>query len=86
MAQHPSAEKRHRQSLKQSERNKHWKTRARKAIRQVRASAASGAAETAQQFKEAEQLLRRAASKGVFHTKTVSRTVSRLHKLVQRSS
>jgi small subunit ribosomal protein S20 len=81
MAHHPSAEKRHRQSLKQRDRNKHWKTRVRNAVRSVRAASESekGAGE---ELKEAERLLRKAASKGVMHRKTVSRTVSRLHRLV----
>ena len=35
-------------------------------------------------FRSAERLLRRAGSKGVFHHKTVDRTVSRLQRLVQR--
>ena len=35
-----------------------------------------------EELKEAERLLRKAASKGVMHQKTVSRTVSRLHRLV----
>jgi small subunit ribosomal protein S20 len=82
MAHHRSAEKRHRQSLKLRERNKHWKTRVRKAVRSVRA--ASGSKEGAgEELKEAERLLRKAASKGVMHRKTVSRTVSRLHRLAR---
>jgi small subunit ribosomal protein S20 len=81
MAQHRSAEKRHRQSLKQSARNKSWKTGVRNAIRRVRAGAAGGAQGIEEPLREAERLLRKAASKGVFHKKTVSRTISRLHKL-----
>ena len=81
MAHHKSAEKRHRQSLKREKRNKHWKSRVRKAIRRVRAGSAAGAEEL---FREAERLLRKAASKGVMHARTASRTVSRLHRVAHK--
>jgi small subunit ribosomal protein S20 len=86
MAHHRSAEKRYRQSLKRRERNKAWKTRVRKAVRRVQASATAGKEDVAQQFREAERLLRKAGSKGVFHARTVSRTISRLHRAVHRPS
>ena len=85
MATHSSAEKRNRQSIRRAARNKHWKTRVRNAIRAVRASAESGSEDRVQEFRDAEKLLRKAASKGVFRNKTVSRTVSRLHRLVERA-
>jgi small subunit ribosomal protein S20 len=84
MAHHKSAEKRRRQSLKREKRNKHWKTRVRKAVRQVRASGAPDAEGGPEQFRAAEQLLRKAASKGVMHARTVSRTVSRLHRVAHK--
>jgi small subunit ribosomal protein S20 len=84
MADHPSAKKRHRQSLKRRARNKHTKSTVRGAIRSVRSTVAAGGDAT-DGLTEAERLLRRAGSKGVFHKKTVSRTVSRLTRLVQRS-
>ena len=85
MAHHRSAEKRHRQSVKRRARSKYWKTRVRNAVRRVQASAAGGEKDVEAQFREAEQLLRKAASKGVFHKATVSRTVSRLHRLIHPS-
>ncbi len=84
MADHPSAQKRHRQSLKRQARNRHAKSTVRGAIRSVRSTVAEGGDAQAE-LAEAERLLRRAGSKGVFHKKTVSRTVSRLTKLAQRS-
>ncbi len=84
MAHHRSAEKRHRQSLKRRARNRHWKTRVRKAVIRVREAAASAADDRLERFREAEKLLRRAETKGVFPQKTVSRTVSRLHRLISR--
>ncbi len=84
MANHPSAKKRHRQSLKRQERNKHTRSTVRNAIRAVKAAPAEEGA--AEKLAHAEQLLRRAQTKGVFHGKTVSRTISRLTRLVQRST
>jgi len=84
MANHPSAKKRHRQSLKRQARNKHVRSTVRSAVRAVQAGSAEP--EAAEKLARAEQLLRKAQTKGVFHRKTVSRTVSRLTRLVQRSS
>jgi small subunit ribosomal protein S20 len=85
MANHPSAEKRHRQSLTRRERNKHWQSTVRNAVRKARSAAAGGAEDAEQRFREAERLLRRASSKGVYHPRNVSRTVSRLHKLLKKT-
>ena len=82
MANHRSAEKRHRQSLKRRARNKHWLSTVRNAVRQVRAGAAEGAADVPDRFQRAEKLLRKAVSKGVLHKRTASRTISRLHRSV----
>lgn len=84
MANHPSAKKRHRQSLKRQMRNKHVRSTVRNAIRTVKASL--GADDAPEQMARAERLLRKAQTKGVFHRKTVSRTISRLTRLVQRST
>jgi small subunit ribosomal protein S20 len=80
MANHRQAEKRHRQSLKRRARNKHWLSTIRNAVRRVRAAPAGEEAQA--QFAGAERLLRKGVSKGVLHQKTASRTISRLHKLV----
>jgi ribosomal protein S20 len=48
----------------------------------VRAAAAAGEGDAQAKFATAERLLRKGASKGVLHKRTVSRTISRLHKLV----
>ena len=53
-------------------------------MRKLRDAAAAGSGDKQALLKTAEQLLRKASSKGVLHKKTVSRTVSRLAKLVQR--
>ena len=82
MANHPSAHKRHRQSLQRHARNKHWLSSTRNAVRAVRAAAAAGGEDAQAKFATAERMLRKGASKGVLHKRTVSRTISRLHKLV----
>ncbi len=84
MANHPSAKKRHRQSLKRQARNKHVRSTVRNAIRAVKA--APDADDAPEQMARAERLLRKAQTKGVFHPKTVSRTISRLARLTQRST
>lgn len=82
MANHRSAEKRHRQALKRQARNKHWRSTIRHAIREVRTAADSGAKDAGDKLSKAERLLRKGVTKGVVHTRTASRTISRLHKLV----
>ncbi len=85
MAHHASAKKRHRQSLQRRERNRHWRSGVRNAVRRVRRAAAQGDPELDTYLRGAEQLLRRASAKGIMHWKTASRTVSRLHKLRNRA-
>ena len=80
MANHPSAAKRHRQSLKRYARNRHWRATCRNALRQARRAADEGAENRAELCSQAERLLRKACSKRVFHPRTVSRTVSRLQR------
>lgn len=85
MANHASAEKRHRQSERRRLRNKHWRSTVRHAVQSVREGAAGHAGDLGERLQRAERLLRKAASKGVYHTSTVSRTVSRLTRLIQRA-
>ena len=84
MANHRSAEKRHRQSERRKERNKHVRSTTRNAVRDVRLAVAAGE-DAGEKFAAAERLLRRSASKGVMHQRTASRTISRLHKLISSS-
>ena len=85
MAHHASAKKRHKQSLVRNARNKHWRTRVSNAVRAARSAAESGNDDRAARVATAEMLLRKAGSKGVYHDRTISRTVSRLHRLLNRS-
>ena len=84
MANHPSAEKRNRQRLKRTVRNRAVKTRFRNLIKTVRAAVAKGDAQSAATaFKDAASALDSAVTKGVLHRATASRSVSRLARAVK---
>ena len=51
----------------------------------IRTAAEAGSQDAGDKFSRAERLLRRGVTKGVMHTRTASRTISRLHKLVHSS-
>ncbi|WP_028578584.1 30S ribosomal protein S20 [Desulfomicrobium escambiense] len=79
MANHKSALKRHRQSLKARERNRMMKTRVKNAMKAVRTAIESqdqDAVTTA--LKAATTVLDKAASKKVVHWRTAARKISRL--------
>ena len=79
MATHPSAEKRHRQTLKRTAINRARESRLRTFVKKVETAIASGDKEAARAaFAAAEPELRRGVSKGVAHRNTVSRKLSRL--------
>lgn len=79
MANHPSAEKRNRQRLVRTARNRSITTQVRTLVKRVRtAIEAQDKAGAAEALKPAIVALDKAASKGVIHVKTVSRSISRL--------
>jgi small subunit ribosomal protein S20 len=80
MAQHESAEKRARQAKVRAERNAQWKTRMRKSIKNVRATAEKEKA--AAELKKTAKLLDQLAAKGVIHKNTAANQKSRLTKFV----
>ena len=84
MATHRSAKKRHAQSLRRRARNNQIRKTVRGAVRKLRDAKAAGGKDVPELLHDAERLLRKAASKGVLHQRTVSRTVSRLAKLAAR--
>ena len=85
MANHKSAKKRARQTLKRTERNRSTRSRVKSAVKGARTALAAGdAGETAATLKTAEGILRRAASKGAIPKKRASRSVSRLAKSQNR--
>ncbi|MBX3230692.1 MAG: 30S ribosomal protein S20 [Labilithrix sp.] len=79
MANHPSAEKRNRQRLVKTARNRAINSAVRTLVKRVRTAlhakdkAAAGAA-----LKAATVALDKASAKGAIHTKAASRTISRL--------
>ena len=85
MANHPSAEKRNRQRIKRSLRNRSVKSAVRTLVKRVRAALESqDTAKAAEALKVAVVALDKAASKGVVHVKSASRQVSRLSAQVHR--
>lgn len=84
MAHHLSAKKRIRQTKKRTERNMARRNRIRTYVRRVEEAIASGDKEAAEEaFKVAMPELHRGVSKGVLHTNTVDRKLSRLAKRVK---
>lgn len=86
MANHPSAEKRNRQRIKRTLRNRGVASSVRTLVKRVRTALhAKDQAAAATALKVAVVALDKAATKGVVHPKAASRTISRLsaqiHKL-----
>lgn len=80
---HPSAQKRHRQSLKKRDRNRDVRSAMRTEIRKVREVVAKGdATEAKAELKAAMKIISKAASKGIIHRNTASRYIARLSKKV----
>ncbi len=86
MAQHKSAIKRARQSLKRQARDQRVRSRMRTLIKQFRQAAASGDASAPEKLKAAEIGIRKAASRGVIPKQRASRHVSRLTRQLASAS
>ncbi|MCM0082989.1 30S ribosomal protein S20 [Geomonas sp. Red32] len=83
MANHKSAIKRIKQTVKRTERNKHDRSNLRTFIKRVReAVAAKDQAAAQAALASAIPVIDGAATKGIIHTSNASRNVSRLTKLV----
>lgn len=83
MANHKSAVKRHKQSLKRAARNKAARTRVKNVIKAVRSAVLEKDREKASAaLVTATSVLDKTASKGAIHWKTASRKISRLAKSV----
>ena len=87
MANHPSAEKRNRQRVVRTERNRAAKSALRSALKKARA-AVGGADKAAAKGSvgTAEKALAKAASKGLIHPRTAARTTSRIAKALAKSA
>jgi small subunit ribosomal protein S20 len=89
MANHASAEKRNRQRIRRTERNRSVKGAVRTLLKKARAALAeSGAkpADSAAAIAAAIKAVDRAASKGVVHVKMAARAKSRLAKAAKRAA
>ena len=83
MANHKSAEKRHRQNKIRNARNTHIRSTMRSYVKKLRTAIADGDMEAANAILEkAIPYIDKAATKGVIHKATASRKIGRLSKLV----
>lgn len=79
MANHKSAEKRIRQTVKRTEINRSRMSRVRTFVKKVETAIATGNKDAAQSaYRLAQPELHRAVTKGVMHRNTVARKLSRL--------
>lgn len=87
MANHKSALKRHRQSLKRKTANKLVKSSVRTAIKKVRSAAEKGELEHLPTlYATAQQAIAKAATKGVYHKNNAKRKISRLALLLNKTT
>lgn len=85
MANHASAEKRNRQRITRTVRNKARKSAVRSFVKKVRAAiAAKDTAGASTALKAAVEQLDKAATKGAIHSKAASRTIGRLSAAVAK--
>ena len=85
MANHKSAEKRIRQTLKRTQRNRYYKTKIKNITKAVREAVNSGNIEDANNaLKIANKNLHKFVSKGILSKNTAARKVSRLNASVKQ--
>jgi len=83
MANHKSAKKRIKQTIKRTERNRYYRTRLKNIVKAVHEAVEAGNKSAATEaFKVANKQLHHFVSKGFLKKETASRKVSRLNKLV----
>ena len=87
MANHPSAEKRHRQNVKRRARNRHHTSAMRSTVKAVTSALAGKDPKAARAaLTEAISTVSKTASKGVIKAKTASRKIARLTRAVHKAS
>lgn len=87
MANHKSAEKRIRQTLKRTERNKYYRTRIKNLTRAVNEAVdANDLTKANEALKNANKNIHSFVSKGILSKNTAARKVSRLNKQVKKLS
>lgn len=86
MANHKSAEKRAKQIIKRTERNRYYKTRVKNIVKNVREACANkDETKALEALKIANRDLHKFVSKGILKKNTASRKVSRLHHLFKKT-
>ena len=86
MANHKSAEKRIRQTLKRTERNRYYKTRIKNIVRALREAIDANDLQKAEEcFKIANKDLHKFVSKGILNKNTAARKVSRLNAALKKA-
>jgi small subunit ribosomal protein S20 len=86
MANHPSAEKRNRQRITRTVRNRAIKSSLRTTLKKARGAVAAGEKSAGELVLLAEKALARAASKGVLTKKTAARVTSRIAASVHKKA
>ncbi|WP_147821535.1 30S ribosomal protein S20 [Salidesulfovibrio onnuriiensis] len=87
MANHKSALKRHRQSLKRNLRNRIAKTRIKNTVKAVRQAIEAGDTAQAQEaLKTASSMLDKAGRKNIVHSRNAARRIARLQVAVNKMS
>jgi len=85
LANHKSALKRAKQSKVRRLRNMSFKSRVRKAVKEVRAAVDSNSEEQSREsFIKAVSIIQKTASKGIIHKRNAARKISRLASQVNR--
>jgi small subunit ribosomal protein S20 len=85
MANHPSAQKRNRQRVRRTERNRNVRSAVRTTVKKARAAIGAGdPTSAAAEVQRASKALAKAASKRVIHPKTASRTKARVQTALAR--
>jgi len=86
MANHPSAEKRNRQRITRTARNRAIKSSLRSTLKKARSAIENGEAGAKELVLSAERALARAASKGVVAKKAAARVTSRIAARVAKTA
>jgi len=87
MANHASAAKRARQTIKRTERNRFYKTRIKNMTRALKEAVEAGdSTKATEALKEVNKNFHKYVSKGILKKNTAARKVSRLNKLVKSLS
>lgn len=85
MANHKSAEKAHRQSVKRNKRNSQRKNEVKAAVKELRAAVTKGDVKAAQSaFVVAQKKIAKSASKGIIKKNAAARITSRLNSSVKK--